>query len=155
MWELEVAWFEPVIRGVAIYVIIFFLVRFMGKKQLAKFTPFDLVLLMIISEAIQNGISGDDHSITGSLISVSVIIAMNMFFNIVLTKFPSMEKFIDGQPVVIILNGKMFKKVLKEQKITEAEVFEALREHEVMNPEDVKCAILEKDGNISVIKYSH
>lgn len=155
MWELEVSWFEPVIRGVAIYVIIFFLVRFMGKKQLAKFTPFDLVLLMIISEAIQNGISGDDHSITGSLISVSVIIAINMLFNIILSKFPAVEKLIDGQPVVIILNGKMFKKVLKEQKITEAEVFEALREHEVMNPEDVKCAILEKDGNISVIKYGH
>lgn len=155
MWELEVSWFEPVIRGIAIYVIIFFLVRFMGKKQLAKFTPFDLVLLMIISEAIQNGISGDDHSITGSLISVSVIIVINMLFNILLSKFPAVEKLIDGQPVVIILNGKLFKKVLKEQKITESEVFEALREHEVMNPEEVKCAILEKDGNISVIKYSH
>lgn len=153
MWKLEVPWYDPVIRGAVIYLFIFILVRMMGKKQLAKFTPFDLVLLMIVSEAIQNGLSGEDHSITGSLISVSVIIGFNMLINETLGRFPSLERIVDGQPVVIVLNGKIFKKVMKQQKISESELFEALREHEVMNPDEVKCAILEKDGNISVIKY--
>ncbi len=76
-----------------------------------------------------------------------------MIINEILGRFPSLEKIVDGQPVVIVLNGKIFKKVMKQQKITESELFEALREHEVMNPDEVKCAILEKDGNISVIKY--
>lgn len=153
MWQLEVPWYDPLIRGAVIYFFIFIMVRIMGKKQLAKFTPFDLVLLMIISEAIQNGLSGEDHSITGSLISVSVIIGLNILLNEVLGHFPFIEKLVDGQPIVIVLNGKIFKKVMKQQKISEAELFEALREHEVMNPDEVKCAILEKDGNISVIKY--
>lgn len=155
MWKLEVPWYDPAIRGAVIYIFIFFLVRLMGKKQVAKLTPFDLVLLIIISEAIQNGLAGNDHSITASVISVSVIIILNILLNQILARSTTLEKLIDGQPVVIILNGKIFKRVMRQQKITDSELFEALREHEVMNPEDVKCAILEKDGQISVIKYGH
>lgn len=155
MWKLTVPWYDPALRGLVIYLIIFFLVRFMGKKQLAKYTPFDLILLIVVSESIQNGLSSNEHSLTGSLISITVVLGLNVVFNNLISHFSWLEKFIDGQPVVIILNGKLFKKVMKEQRISEAELFEALREHEVMNPEDVKCAILEKDGNISIIKYDH
>jgi uncharacterized membrane protein YcaP (DUF421 family) len=155
MWKLEVPWYDPAIRGSAMYIFIFILVRLMGKRQLAKLTSFDLVLLITISVAIQNGLTGEDHSITAYVISVSVIITLNILLSQIIASSPILEKLIDGQPVVIILNGKIFKRVMRQQKITESELFEALREHEVMNPEEVKCAILEKDGQISVIKYAH
>lgn len=155
MWQLSSPWYEPVIRGSVIYLFIFVVVRLIGKKKLGELAPFDLVLLLIMSESIQNAIIGDDHSITAGLICVSVLGLLNVIINNLSFRYRWFEKIIDGQPEVIILNGKIHKKVLKREKISDAELFEALREHEIMNPEDVKCAILEADGKISVIKYTH
>lgn len=155
MWKLATPWYDPAVRGIIIYFFIFFLARFMGKKQLAKLSSFDLLLLIVTGQIIQNGLSGEDHSLLSSLITVTTIIFLNVIKHTMIQYLPWLEKFIEGQPVVVILNGRIFKKVMKKQKITESELFEALREHEIMNPEDVKCAILEMDGKISVIKYEH
>lgn len=155
MWELTSPWYEPAIRGAIIYVFVFIIVRLIGKKKLGELAPLDLVLLLIMSEAIQNSIIGDDHSITAGLICVSVLALLNVIINNLSFHFRWFEKIIEGQPKVIILNGKVHKKVLEQEKVSDAELFEALREHEIMNPEDVKCAILEADGKISVIKYGH
>jgi uncharacterized membrane protein YcaP (DUF421 family) len=155
MWQLETPWYELIIRATAIYIFLFILIRIMGKKHLGKLAPFDLIFLLIVSEALQNGLVGDDHGVPAALISVTVLIALNVFMNALTYRFQWLEKLIEGKPEIIILNGKIHKKILKKVKISEGELFEALREHEVMKPEEVKCAILETDGKISVIKYHH
>lgn len=155
MWHMTSPWYAPVIRSAVIYLFIFFGVRVMGKKKLGELATFDLVLLLIMSEGISNAIVGDDHSLTAGLISVSVLGLLNIIINRLAYRFRWLEKLIEGQPQVIILNGRIHRNILKKEKISEAELYEALREHEVMNADDVKCAILEADGKISVIKYTH
>ena len=155
MWKMTSQWYEPILRGSIIYLFIFFVVRLLGKKKLSELAPSDLVLLILISISVQNGLNGDDHSITAGLMTVTVFGILSLIIKELTYRFRWFEKIIEGQPEVIILNGKIHKKVLQKEKITDAELFEALREHEIMRPEDVKCAILEADGQISVIKYPH
>ncbi len=154
MWQLYTPWYEPLMRGFVLYIFVFLLVRLMGKKQLAKFTPFDLVLLLVISGPILNTIEGSDHSIPATLISVGTLVLLNIILNQLRYHFNWFEKLLLGQPKVLILNGKIHKKVMRKERITETDIYEALREHEIMKMEDVKCAILETDGKISVIKYN-
>lgn len=155
MWTLNTPWYDSAIRGVFIFLFLFFLVRLIGKKQLNKYSPFELILLIIVSEAIYTEIIGNDHSIPAVVISTSVLFGLYMLLNELTYRFAWFERLIEGQPKVIILNGKIHKRVMKREKISEADLFEAIREHEIMKSEDVKCAILEKDGKISVIKYNH
>ncbi len=155
MWHLSTPWYEPVIRGIAIYLFIFFLVRIVGKKQILKLSPMDLVVLVFMSGAIQNAIFKSEYGPFSTLISISVFIALNILVHELTYRFNWFEELIEGKPKVIVLNGKIHKRVMKRERVTEAELFEALREHEIMNSDDVKCAILEKDGKISVIKYHH
>lgn len=155
MWQLNSLWYELVIRAFVIYFLIFLVVRLKGKKQLSKLSPFDFILILVMSLTIQNTLLGDDHSFPAAIIIVGSLAILNVILNELTYRFNWFEKFIIGQPEVVILNGKIHKRVLQKERITEAELFEALREHEVMKTEDVKCAILEADGKISVIKYTH
>lgn len=155
MWHLNSPWYHLVARAVVIYLFIFQIVRLMGKKQFGKISTFDFVLIVIMSLTIQTAVMGEEHSLLAALIMVGTLAILNILMNELTYRFSWFEKLIIGRPEVVILNGKLHKRVLKKEKITEAELFEALREHEVMKTEDVKCAILEADGKISVIKYSH
>lgn len=155
MWQMTSPWYEPIIRGMVIYLFVFLIVRILGKKKISELAPLDLVLLLIMSESVQNAIIGEDHSLVAGMICVTVLGILNIIINDLAFRYRWIEKIVEGQPEVIILNGKIHKKVLKREKISDAELFEALREHQVMNAEDVKCAILEADGKISVIKYVH
>jgi uncharacterized membrane protein YcaP (DUF421 family) len=153
MWHLYIPWYNLVFRALVIYLFIYIVIRLMGKKQLSKLSSFDFALILIMSFSIENGIMEGDHSMPAVLIIVGTLVLFNVIINELTYRYHWFEKFILGQPEVVILNGKVHKRILKKVKITEAELFEALREHEVMKTEDVKCAILETDGKISVIKY--
>lgn len=155
MWQMTSPWYEPVIRSFVVYFFIFLVVRIIGKKKLGEFAPFEVILLLIMGVSVQNAVIGNDHSITAGIICVAVLGSLNIIINNLTYRFRWFEKIIEGQPEVIILNGKIHRKILEKEKISDAELFEALREHEIMNAEDVKCAILEADGKISVIKYAH
>lgn len=155
MWQMTSPWYEPVIRAIVIYLFILLVVRIIGKKKLREFAPFDMILLVIMGVSVQNSIIGNDHSIPAGLLCVTVLGLLNIIKNNLTYHYRWFEKIVTGQPEVIILNGKIHKKILKKERISDAELYEALREHEIMNAEDVKCAILEADGKISVIKYAH
>ncbi|MGZ3789803.1 MAG: DUF421 domain-containing protein [Bacteriovorax sp.] len=155
MWQLNTPWYDPVIRAFVVYLLLFLIARLMGKKQLKKLSPFDLVLLLITGQVLQKSLIGEDQGIFEAFITIFVLIGLNMLVNELTHRFAQFEKLIVGQPEVIILNGKIHRRVMKREKISETELFEALREHEIMKCEDVKCAILETDGKISVIKYAH
>ena len=153
MWHLHSNWYDLIIRSFLVFIFIFIFIRQIAKKQLSKLSPFEFSLILIIGISIQMGMIGDDHSLPAVLIIISSLICMNAIMHELTFRYSWFEKLIIGRPEVIILNGKLHKRVLKKEKITEAELFEALREHEVMKTEDVKCAILETDGKISIIKY--
>jgi uncharacterized membrane protein YcaP (DUF421 family) len=155
MWHLNSTWYDPLFRGIVIYLFLFLLIKLFGKKKLSKYTPFDLILLFLTAQMILIAIMREDHGPLSTLLTVVTLITLHTMRIELTLRSSWFLKIMEGQPEVIILNGKIHKKVMKREKLSEADLFEALREHEVMKTEDIKCAILETDGKISIIKYNH
>lgn len=151
MLDLELPWWEFIVRAVAVYAFLLLLVRLSGKRTVGQFTPFDLLVVMLLSEAVSNALSGGDSSVTGGLISAATLIGLNFGLAWITSRSDQLEKAIDGQPVVLARNGKIYAEMLKRERVSVADFHEALREHDCAL-EDLRCAFLESDGKISVMK---
>lgn len=152
MWELDTSWIEMVLRSLVVYGLVFLLFRLIGKKQLGEFSPFDFVLVLIVSEGISQGLTGEEHSVTGAAISAATLLGINRVFDYFAFKSRRFEKIMDGESRIIVENGKICEKVRVSECITTDELMSALREHEIENLSDLKFAILETNGRITVIK---
>lgn len=149
MWSLETPWYELTARGTCIYFIIFILMRLWGKKHLSQVTLFDFILLLFISEAIQNSIIDDEKSITGGIIVVITFLFWNMVIDRLAYRLPWS---FSGKPLVIIKDGQILHDVKRREFVTDQELYTALREHGVEDLRKVKQATIETNGNISVIE---
>lgn len=152
MWALSLNPGELVIRAIPIYLGIFLIFRFIGKKQLGEMSPFDFVLLLIVSESIGDSLTGEDKSITGSLISAFTLVFVSYIIDTLSYKSRRFEKLMEGEAKVLIADGKIDQEILKKFKITPNEVLECLREKEIESIEKVKRAVLETNDRITVIK---
>jgi uncharacterized membrane protein YcaP (DUF421 family) len=152
MWTLQTPWYELVIRGSCIFFFMFIILRIWGKKHLGEMTAFDFILLLFMSEAVQNSLIDDDKSILGGMIVISTFLFWNVLLNKITYYFHKMEKIIDGSPLVLIKDGKLFKEVMTKEELTDQELHQALRQGGVLNIEEVKQATIETNGHISVIK---
>lgn len=152
MWELSTPVLELVARTASIFLILFLLFRIWGKKHLGELAAFDLVIFLIMSEAVQNSLVNDDKSITGGLIVVVTFMILSSLMNIISYKFRIAEKLLEGTPKVIIRHGKIMPHVLRKERISLPELLESIREQGVLHLHDVGLAILEANGKISVIK---
>ena len=150
MWHLSVSWWELLLRGVIVYVFLIALLRFTGKRQIGQLAPFDLVLLLVLSNAVQNAMNGGDNSVLGGLISASVLVALNWAAGLATYKSKKLERLIEGRPEVLIHNGRIFTDVMARERLTHHELNAALRTANCASIEDVHYAILENDGRISV-----
>ena len=139
------------LRAVAIYVLVMVLVRVSGKRAVGQFTPFDLVLLILIGNAVQNGINGGDNSLTGAAIMATTLIALNYGVALLTSRSRRAEQWVEGVPVVLARDGKVFERVLREQLVSDADFHKALRMHDVVSVSDVALALLETNGSISVV----
>ena len=151
LFELSAPWWQFVLRAVAIYVLVMVLVRVSGKRAVGQFTPFDLVLLILIGNAVQNGINGGDNSLTGAAIMATTLIALNYGVALLTSRSRRAEQWVEGVPVVLARDGKVFERVLREQLVSDADFHKALRQHDVADVADVALALLETNGSISVV----
>ncbi len=151
MWTMSVAWWEFILRGVIIYVFLIILLRLTGKRQIGQMAPFDLVLLLVLSNAVQNSMNGGDNSVIGGMISAVTLVGLNWLIGILTFRSKTAEALIEGRPELLIHNGRLFEQALVKSKLTRHELMSALREAGCAEVEDVRCAMLEDDGNISVI----
>jgi len=126
-------------------------IRLFGKNQLSQLNAGDVVLLLLISNAVQNAMVGQDTSLQGGLIAALVLFAANFIVKRLMFANPSFKSFMEADPVILIKDGKVDEKALDDVKINIDELEEAIREHGVDGIENVKLSILEVDGNISVI----
>lgn len=141
-----------VIRGIVIYLFIVIIFRFMGKRTLNEMTTFDFVLLLIISEVTQQALVGEDFSLTASAVLICTLMGMDLIFSIIKAKSKLFDSIIEGAPLVIVDNGKLLKNRMKKSQVDEADVLEAARLlHGLERMEEIKYAVLEKDGSISII----
>ncbi len=151
MWNLAVPWWELILRGVVVYGFMILLLRVTGKRQVGQLAPFDLVLLLVLSNAVQNSMNAGDNSLLGGLISATTLVAINYLVSYVTFRSKRMEAIIEGRPIVIVHNGKLFKDSLLKCQLTHHELDAALRENGCSCVSEVHMAILENNGSISVI----
>ncbi|HSP16053.1 MAG TPA: YetF domain-containing protein [Thermoanaerobaculia bacterium] len=150
MLTMSVAWWELILRGVIVYGFLLVLLRITGKRQVGQLAPFDLVLLLVLSNAVQNSMNGGDNSLIGGLVSATTLVALNWVVGILTFRSKRMELLIEGRPMVLIHNGELFEDVMSRAHLTHHELNSALRDAGCACVEDVHCAILENNGAITV-----
>jgi len=143
---------NPVLRGIAVYLFVYVVFRILGKRSLAEITTFDFVLLLIISEATTDALIGEDYSLTGCFIMVCTLIGVDYLFSLIKSKSKWFEVISEGAPLVIVDNGQPLKRRMEKSKVDENDVLEAAREmHGLEKMSQIKYAVLERDGTISII----
>lgn len=140
-----------VVRTLGVYVALFLGIRLAGKRELGQMTPFDIVVVLVIANAVQNAMVGPDNSLVGGLVAAFTLLLANWLVNRVGLKWVWLETRIVGTPTVLISDGKFVQEHLRREGVTEEEVLMAVREHGFDDAADVGLAVLEVDGTISVV----
>ena len=155
MWHPSVSYLEIVIRAVVVYGFMLLMLRLTGKRQVGQLAPFDLVLLLVISNAVQNSMNAGDNSLVGGLVSVFALLAVNGLMGWITFKSKKAELFIEGKPQVLIHNGILDERMVRQERLTQHEIMAAIRQAGVTDIEHVRVAIMETNGHISVIPKNH
>ncbi len=150
MFTASTAWWELVLRALATYVFMIVLLRATGKRQVGQLTPFDLILLMLLSNAVQSCINGGDNSLVGGFISATALVAANHTLSYLTWRGKRVAAWVEGRPRVLVHNGRVFTDVMHKERLTQHELDAALRAAGVAGIEQVHFAILENNGRISV-----
>jgi uncharacterized membrane protein YcaP (DUF421 family) len=151
MFDMDLPWWEFIVRGLAVYLLLLIMVRLSGHRTVGQFTPFDLLVVMLLSEAVSNSLNGGDNSLIGGLIAAATLVAINSLVALASSRSARIEKIVDGSAVLIGRDGKFFDKVVRHHRLSESDLEEALREHDVPRAE-MKYAFLEADGQITILK---
>ena len=152
LFVLSAPWWHFVLRAAAMYLMVMVLIRVSGKRVMGQFTPFDLVMLILLGNAVQNGINGGDDSMTGAVIMATTLVGLNYGVAWLTARNRRAERLIEGEPVVLARNGRMFDSVLRRELVSESDFKEALRRNNVEDVQDVQLALLETNGEISVVR---
>ena len=146
---------DIIIRSVAVYFFMVVALRFFGKKELSQLNTADVILILLISNSVQNAMVGNNTSLYGGLAAATVLFTINFALKKLMFRFPKFSGFMQEKPEVLIHNGNLDFKALSKLNISSDELKEAMREHGVEYFKDVKLAMLEIDGNISIISGVH
>jgi uncharacterized membrane protein YcaP (DUF421 family) len=151
MFELDLPWWELVARGAIIYIFLLVMMRITGKRTVGQFTPFDLLVIMLLSEGVSPALTGGEEGIPSGLIVATTLIVMNVIIAVATSRSRKVADFVDGTPVLLGRDGKIFQDVVKRNRVAEGDVEQALREADC--PLDkMKCAFLEPDGKITILQ---
>ena len=140
-----------ILTSVSVYIFIVFAIRLFGKNELAQLSVIDLVFILLISNSVQNAMVGTDSSLGGGIVAATSLFVVNYLFKRVMYRFPEFNKLIQGEPLLLIYHGIINKKNMNKSKISMEEIMEVIREHGVETVGQVDLAVLEVDGNISVM----
>jgi uncharacterized membrane protein YcaP (DUF421 family) len=143
--------FAKVVRTLIVYVFLLVGLRLAGKRELGQFNPFDLVVLLVLSNTLQNAIIGTDNSITGGLIGAGLLLIVNYIVVRFLFLHPKIDKLAEGDAVVLVLHGEVLEDALKKQLVTRAEVMSAARRQGIGSINEIECARLEVGGELTFV----
>lgn len=150
--QLSAPWWHFVLRALVVYLLVMALMRLSGKRAVGQFTPFDLILLILIGNAVQNGINGGDNSLTGAVIMATSLVALNYAVAWLTSRSRRVERVVEGEPVVLARDGKLFQAVLRRELVSRDDFKEALRNNGVEDLAEVQLALLETNEKISVMR---
>lgn len=151
MFALAMPWWEFILRAVVVYVVVLGMVRLTGKRALGQITPFDVLLIVLLGNAVQNALLGQDTSLAGGLLLAATLITLNYTVGWVTTRSRRMERLIEGEPVLVARDGKLLDSVLRRELITQADFDAAMRQQGCGGIEEVALALLEINGHITIV----
>ena len=154
VFTLGTPWWEIVVRAAVVYVVVLVGLRLGGKRELGQMTPFDLVVILLIANAVQNAMVGSDTSLAGGLIAAAVLLVANGVLARVRHRIPWLRRVAEGEPVVLVSDGVLQRRQMVRQGVDEAELDQAAREHGLAGLSEVRQAVLEVDGTISIVPTS-
>jgi uncharacterized membrane protein YcaP (DUF421 family) len=155
MWHIfipDISLAEKLLRSFVIYFVLYLIIRLTGRRQVAQMTPFDLVVLLVLANVVQNAVIGPDNSLGGGIIGAAAIVALNWLMAEAAFRSKKARRLIEGEPVLLIHDGRILRASLDGQRITIDELMAALRENGVADPLHVRFAVLEDNGKISVMR---
>ena len=153
MWRLTQPWWEFVLRALVVYGFLLLTLRLTGKRQVGQLAPFDLVLLLVLSNAVQNSMNGGDNTVAGGFILVATLLAVNAFMGWLTWRNKKAEILLEGRPQILVHNGVADESKLATERITLHELMAAVRQAGLTDLADVRVAILENNGRINVISH--
>ena len=142
---------EIVLRALAVYVILWLLLRAMGKRELSEVTAFELVILVVLGDMVQNGVTQEDMSVTGSTLAVATMGLLAVGSSVVGYRYRRTRPILDGEPSIVVRDGEVVDEVLHLQRITREELDEAARKKGLADLDDVRWGIVEADGTFSFV----
>jgi len=149
--HMGLPWWEFVLRAVIVYFVVMLMLRVSGKRAVGQFTPFDMVLLILIGNAVQNGMNGGDNSLPAALLLCTVLVALNYGVAFLSSRNRKLQELVEGVPVLLARDGKVFDDVLKREHLSREDFDEALRQAEDGEPANIRYAMLETNGKISFV----
>lgn len=152
MWHTDIPWWQLIFRSAVVYGSLLVLLRVTSKRQIGQLAPFDLVLLLVLANAVQNSMTGGDNSLVGGLLAAATLVGANSLVAYATLKSKRVAALVEGQPQVLIHNGKLYTAALDQAGLTQHELHAAMRQAGCGTVEDVHYAVLENNGSISVIR---
>jgi uncharacterized membrane protein YcaP (DUF421 family) len=143
---------DVILRAAFAFFFIFLLTRIVGRRELNSLEPYDLILLVVLGDLVQQGVTQSDYSVTGMVLAVGTIALLVVAVSFVSFRFPRTRPVLDGEPIVVIQDGKILDGNLRRERLTRAELAEEARMQQIASLDDVSWAILEKSGQISFIQ---
>jgi uncharacterized membrane protein YcaP (DUF421 family) len=141
------------VRAVVVYVFIYLLTRIVGRRELSSLGPFDIILLVVIGDAVQQGLTQDDYSLTGAVIVVTVIALLQVFTSYLSFRFRSLRPVLEGDPIVIVQDGKPIERNMRRERLTVEDVMEEARHSaQIASLDEIHYAVVERNGAISFLQ---
>jgi uncharacterized membrane protein YcaP (DUF421 family) len=145
---------DLVIRATVIFFFIFLITRVSGRRELSALEPFDLILLIVLGDLVQQGITQSDESVTGTLIVISTITLLSVIVSWVSFRSGKVRLVTEGEPIILVQDGRIIERNLRRERLTHGDLEEQARRQQVASVADIRWAILEKEGTITVIPKS-
>jgi uncharacterized membrane protein YcaP (DUF421 family) len=150
MWQLTLPWWQFVLRALVVYAFLMGLLRITGRRQVGQLSPFDLVLLLVLSNSLQNAMNGGDNTVTAGIILSLTLVGVNWLVGWVAWRSKGFSHVIEGRPEVLIHNGKVYPEIMKRERLSQSDLDAALRHAGCSSIADVHFAVIENNGQISV-----
>src|SRR5438045_1534597 len=147
MWNISLPhWWEFVLRAVIVYGFLLVILRLTGKRQVGQLAPFDLVLLLVLSNAVQNSMNGGDNTITGGVLLATTLVGLNWVVGWITFRSKRLEHLVEGRPIILVHNGHVDRAAMRQAQMTVHELESALRADGCCGMGDVRFAVLENNG---------
>ena len=143
---------DLVVRAVFMFAFIYAMTRLMGRRELSSLEPFDLILLIVLGDAIQQGLTQDDYSVTGAVLVIGTLALLQVFTSFLSFKVPRLRPVLEGEPVIVVEDGQPIERNLRRERLTVEEIAAQARIQQIESLNDVQWAVLETSGQISFIK---